>query len=100
MGERMSIDEMVESLNGYDEIAIEKAFGSDVSSLLEKKPTMGLRALVFVDVRRGGVSDAEARKSAMELRLGEVQEYFPDEDPEVTPDDPATDAGKDDELPD
>lgn len=95
----MGMEEFLDSLTGFDEIAIEKAFGADITSLLTKQATMSMRALVFVARRRDGLSDAEARKSVMEAPLSEVKAFFPDEEPEVTPDDPATEAGKDDELP-
>lgn len=90
-----------DTLNGFDEIAITKQFGTDVSQLTTGKdrpgnPTMLLRALVFVDHRRRtGAKDAEAYKAAMNLTLTEVHDYFADDEPaEMDPDDPDTEAGK------
>lgn len=89
----LSMEEAVESLTGFDEIAIEGAFGADVTTLLTEKPTKAARALLFVMKRREGMKDPEARKAVMEMRLGDVQSYFIDEDDE----DEA--AGKDAGLP-
>lgn len=97
--DRPSMEEFVESLTGYEEIAIEKAFGAAVVSLLDTNPTMSARALVFVARKRDGMKDQEARKAVMEMRLGDVQGFFPDEEPEVDEDNPVTDAGKGDEQP-
>jgi hypothetical protein len=93
-----SIEEAMESLTGWDEIAIEKAFGEDITSLLVGKPTMSMRALVFVDKRREGMKDGEAKSFAMEMKLQDAQAWFEDDD-EITPDEPVTVAGKDDSLP-
>lgn len=97
--QRPTVEEMVDSLTGFDEIAVEQAFGNDVISMLQKNPTMGGRALVFIAKRRDGMKDPDARKAAMEMRLGEVQAYFPDEAPEVNEDEPVTAVGKGDEQP-
>lgn len=90
----LTADEFFDSLTGYDEIAIGKAFG-DLESLREK-PFTFLRALVFVDLKRQGNRDPEAKQAALELTIGALGEYFADDEPEVDPDDPDSESGKDD----
>lgn len=68
-------DEFFMSLNGFDEIAIAKEFKSDITAL-RTSPIMFLRALLFVDKRRGGMKDADAFKAAMEAPITEVNDYF------------------------
>lgn len=95
----LSGEEMFEDLNGFEEIAIARAFGTEITTLAETKPITMLRALVFAHKRRGGATDADAKKAAMELSIKAVQEYFTEEPDEVMPEDPASAVGKDDELP-
>ncbi|MDF1705067.1 MAG: hypothetical protein P1U38_09860 [Aeromicrobium sp.] len=85
--------EVMESLTGFDEIAIAQQFGSEVLVLGKDRQTAFMRAMVFIDLRRAGSSDAEARQDAMSLPLKEVNEYFAADD-EIDADDPDTDAGK------
>lgn len=77
MTSTMTADEMFQSLTGFDEIGIEKAFGEDIS-VLTKRPTQYLRALIFIERKRAGDSHEVARKAAQELTMGEVLAYFPD----------------------
>lgn len=98
--DRPSMEEFVESLTGFEEIGIEEAFGQGIVQLLETKATMAARALIFVDRKRSGLKAQEARKAALEMRLGDVQDYFVDEQPEVDEENPVTAEGKDDGLPD
>jgi hypothetical protein len=93
---QMTADDFSLSLNGFDEIAIAKAFGDEVSALGSKRPMTFLRALIFVALRRDGSKDAEAYQAAMGLTLREVTEFFPDQEPEVFPDEPVTEQGKGD----
>jgi hypothetical protein len=88
-------EDMVNSLTGFDEIAITKHMGLDVYTDAETKPIGIARCLIFVAERRDGSTDVEARNTAMNMTLKDVQEYFSDDD-EVTPDEPDTDQGKDD----
>lgn len=74
-----SADEVFESLNGFDEIAIERAFGEVTS--LKDKPMMFLRALLFTEKRRDGQTDREAKQAAMDATMSDLMDYFrPDED--------------------
>lgn len=89
------------SLTGFDEIAITREFGEDISRLVPDKNGEGghpfgfLRALVFVHQRREGLKDREAYKAAQEIPIGDLQSYFSDEAAaDLDPDDPDTTAGK------
>lgn len=95
----VTADEMFESLNGFDEIAIANAFGAEVTELAEKRPIGFVRALVFVDLRRKGSKDAEARSKALTMTVKEIETYFPEDEEEPMPDDPITESGKDDSQP-
>lgn len=101
-------DEFFLSLNGFDEIAIARAFGQDISDMVNQeqpdraRPFMFIRALVFVHKRRTSepkIKDAQAFDQAMRMPQAELQEYFADDEADdLDPDDPDTDQGKDDTL--
>lgn len=97
--QEMTLNEAVESLNGFDEIAIEKRFGGDITSLLTNHAIRAVRATVFVLRRRDGLKDDEAYKASMEMSIREAQDYFPDEPDEIMPDEPVTEVGKDSSEP-
>lgn len=89
------------SLTGFDEIAITREFGEDISRLVPDKNGEGghpfgfLRALVFVHQRREGLKDREAYKAAQEIPIRDLQSYFAGETgADLDPDDPDTPAGK------
>lgn len=97
----VTIEEMGESLTGFEEIGIQQHFNDTLSRLLEQNPTMGLRALIFTDVhRRGETNVQQSKTAAMEMPLRDVMSYFLDLDgvPDLDPDDPETEAGKGSEL--
>lgn len=96
MNERMSADEFMETLTGFDEIAIEKAWGKDVMALAQGSPTTLLRALVFVERRRDGLNDHEAKDAVLGMTLREVNERFVDDEDEPMPEEPVTVAGEGD----
>lgn len=91
--------DMFLTLNGFDELAVAKAFAADIAEL-RNSPMRFLRALAFVHQRRNGAKDADAYKTAMTLTVAEVGDYFADDEPDpadlLDPDDPETDEGKDD----
>lgn len=87
--------EMVESLNGFEEIAINKVFGATITALPEKDPTMFARALVFVAIKRQGSNDPEAKAAVLEMPIKAVQDYFEPEADDVDPEDPDSESGKD-----
>lgn len=87
-------DEVLESLTGYDELAIEKAFGTDVESLMRSgKGLTYLRSLVFAQELHGGAKHDEAKKRALSLSVKELNARFsePDDDDDL----PGSDTGKD-----
>lgn len=95
MSARMSTEEMLESLTGFEEIAIERAFSAEVMDLAKTKPTMFLRSLVFTHLVREGQDVNSAKQSAMELTLKASQGFFEEAEEELMPDDPSTEPGKD-----
>lgn len=99
--EKPSVEEMIESLTGYDEIAIEKAFGAPVNELAETNSSAFARSLIFIDVRRGDqpMDDKAAKHFALGLRMADVGNYFPAAEDEPVPADPTSASGKDDEQP-
>lgn len=72
--------DVAKSINGYDELAIARAFGKDVDEL---RGTMAIRAVVFLQLRREGVKDAEAKRGCMELTVTELNEFFAEEEPDA-----------------
>jgi hypothetical protein len=97
MTSKLTAEEMGESLTGYDELAIEKAF--QVSDVTVLAGTKQIRGLVFVALRREGQSDKDAFASVMEMPLKSCNEFFAEDEDEPMPDDPATESGKDDSPP-
>lgn len=92
----MTLDEMVESLTGFDELAIEKHFdGFDIYAHGETKGIRAMRALAFVQFRRDGQTDREAVKTAQELTFKALKDRFLPDQPEIDPADPETPSGKD-----
>lgn len=102
----LSISDLLDTLTGYDEQAIEERFGAMPDSLLTTKPMMGGRALVYVVVRRhlaaAGVKDpsGKAFKHAMGMKVSDVEAFFPDEDEELELGQPETPAGEGDDSAD
>ena len=73
---KQTADEIFESLNGYDEIAIAQQFGSVVGDLAQHNQSMFARALVFIIKRREGASDEAAKTAVMEMPVKELTEYL------------------------
>lgn len=94
---KLSAQEMVQSLTGFDEIAIDKHMGIDPYADGERKPIAVLRALVFVQKTREGLSAPAAKDVAMGMSMQDVQDSFEDEADDVDPEQPDSDQGKDDE---
>lgn len=89
-------DEFFETLNGFDEIAVAKHFGSPPVELTDTNKIAFARSLIFVAQRRAGQKDGEAYKYAMNATVGEVNRYFAEDEEEAMPEDPITDSGKGD----
>lgn len=95
MSTKITASEMVESLTGFEEIAIEKHMGIDPYADGERKPLKVMRALVFVRATREGMDAPKAREHAMTLSMGQVQEQFAEDEPEIDSAAPETESGKD-----
>lgn len=66
-------EEVAGSVTGFDEIAIARAFGQELTDLSELK---SLRALAFVLARRRGLDDTAAYNEVMGQSLNEVMALF------------------------
>lgn len=92
--EKMTVEEFIATLTGYDEQAIKVAFGAKPAELNDGDKSALIRSLYFTAKRREGLTDAEAKKAAQAATLGEVNGSFSDDD-EPMPEDPITESGKD-----
>lgn len=93
--ELIDVEELTGSLNYYDELAIEKSWGKPFNDLAG---VILLRALLFIQFRRGGLKDKDAFEKAAKLRMDQVDGFFEDV-AEGDPEDPVTETGKDDSTP-
>lgn len=66
--------EVMGSLDGWEEIAVERFFGAD--ALASDSETKVCRMLLFVLERRDGALDDEAYKTAMGARLSDLKAIF------------------------
>lgn len=79
--DKIDLQELSETLNGYDQIAIRSRFHERFDQLAED-PIMFARAMYFVHLRRenfkaeGKHKDAEAHEAAMKLPMKDVNELF------------------------
>lgn len=90
---RPTSEDVLGSLTGYDEIAIEKAFGGSVGHLARTNASTFSRALVFATFLHAGEKHEDARKHALSLTINEINETFaPDEDDDELP---GSETGKD-----
>lgn len=101
MSTTLTADEMLSSLNGFDELAIGKHFGAPIQALIPDPEKIGgpspwvyFRALAFIDLRRGGKSDKDAYAEAMGLTVIDSQDYFATPSADIDPDDPDSEVGK------
>lgn len=94
-----TVNEAIENLNGFHEIAIKKAFDHDIFHLVARAPTTAGRALIFAEKLQEGMSHQEAHDHALGLTIREVDDSFEPEPEEVDDDEPETEAGKDDSAP-
>ena len=90
----ITADEMYESLTGFEEIAIEKAFGEPIEDLASTRVTSFGRALVFVHHTREGMNAKDAKEAAMRLRIRDVEAFWAEGEDEPMPEEPLTDEGK------
>lgn len=87
MTHNMTAGELYESTTGYDDIAIERAFGGSLIDWAPNEDTGShghpmklLRALIFVAERREGLKDPEAKHAALNMSVKDCQDYFAEED--------------------
>ena len=76
----MTLHHALRDLTGWEEIAAQKVFGED---WLNKQGTISGRAVIFAHCRRVGIREDHAKAYALGLKIGAVDDYFPDvESPE------------------
>ena len=83
--------QIYDSLTGFEELAINRAFKAPVEQL---EKTMLGRALVFILNKRDGMKDSEAKEAALALTISTLNNeiFKADDDPESD----GEDEGKDD----
>lgn len=91
---KVTVTETIQSLTGFEEIAIAKHFEHDISTLLDAHATMAGRALVFTIKTREGKEPRHAKTEAMAMTLQQVNDYFAEDEDEPMPEDPITEQGK------
>lgn len=97
----MSPNEMFESLTGFDDIALDNAFGVNWRQDSDRNPAVFLRALAFAHFRReneaagGKTKDADAKQRALSLTTKQAYDFFEDEALDGDDDEPVTEQGKD-----
>jgi len=72
----LDMDEMANSINGFDQIAIKKMFGDSLASIGQSDATMFMHVLYFVQLRRQGAKDPEARNQSLSMPLKELSALF------------------------
>jgi hypothetical protein len=86
---RTVLTDLIGTFTGFDEIAIRRHFGEKFTALEDVLP---VRAAQFVVLRRGGLSDRDAYRAAMEMPFSQVTVLFDTEETaEPEPDDPSFD---------
>jgi hypothetical protein len=93
-----TVDEIIDSLTGHDELAVHAAFGKDITELAQVHRTLFLRAAVMIHHgRESGDNHRLSYKTAMDMRMSEVADYFTTgaEEGDVMEGEPESDSGKD-----
>lgn len=102
---KLTFTEVLDSLTGYDEQAIEQRFGGDINTLLRTNATKASRSLVYILLKRENEAadtqnpDGKAYKKVMGIPMAEITDYFGDDVDEIDENSPVTESGKDDEQP-
>lgn len=69
-----TVEDVMDSISGFDEIAVEKAFGKE---LLDLSASMVTRALVFVmERKKNGNDNTAAFNVAMNLGMKDLNDQF------------------------
>lgn len=88
--DRPGLEELAESLNGWEELAVQKSFGFSIDKF-EEHGTIGIRALAYIELKREGANDNVAKHAAMDLTLRQLVERYPEmNEDEAVPDPMAT----------
>jgi hypothetical protein len=78
--EKINPEEFFKTLNGFEEVAIERTFLSSAAELAIKADSGNtfplMRSLLFVQAKRGGMKDGEAFRYAMNMTALDVSERF------------------------
>ena len=72
-----TVREVLRAATGYDEIAVEQQWGVELGDVSGTK--MG-RVCAFLLARARGLSDVDAKREAMTLTLGQIDDMLADED--------------------
>lgn len=93
--------EVIQSLTGWDEIAIEQACGKPIEHIAEQgRDILLTRVLGAVLISRETGGDYKAvYRDVMGKPLSELEALFEDEPDDLLPEEPDSDAGKDSSLP-
>jgi hypothetical protein len=67
--------QVYDSANGFDDIAVKKAFGASLLSLKDDAMTFG-RALAFIVAKRDGLNDMQAKQTVLGLSNAALSDYF------------------------
>lgn len=92
-----TFDEVIDSLNGFDELAIQSAAGVSLDALLEKARLHAVRTVVAIHIMRTSeprMKYAAAYRQAMEMSMKAVQEYFAEPPRDPDPSNPDSEVGK------
>lgn len=94
----LTFDEALDSVTGFEEMAVRVATKKPLNAWLEQDPVYATRLLIAALATRGeGAAAFRAEMDkVMALPLREVRTYFADEPEDVIPEEPDSDAGKDD----
>lgn len=94
--DKLTADDVLDSLTGHDEIQIEQHTGKSVNEIAQR-PTLFLRALIaVVESRLPDKTYRAAYADAMNMRMDAVADYFAEPVEEADESDPDSDQGKDD----
>lgn len=98
----VTFDEFIDSLTGFDELAIKNHTKLPLSKLLASDELHASRAVIALHKLKEESQPntpkgyAAAYKAAMEMPFKEVRTYFAEDPADVDPDDPDSESGKGD----
>lgn len=77
---KYDMKELAETITGFEEVAIERFFGSDFSTFAQRGGTMLARVLLSIALTRDGMKAVDAHQTAMAMPLRDVEGRFLTED--------------------